>query len=342
VAAAGAAAIVIGFPVAAAAAVASPGQTGPYPVTAEGTPGLCWQAAGNGSPVTLEHCDQAVQGQQWTLTSNGVFMNGNGYCLEAGTGDRLFIGFDGQCGGTATSQQWAFRGGQLRSRAAAVCAAPAGSLEPGTAIVTGACGRAPWSFGASAAGTPAPKSSPRPVTARPATQPSVKAGSAKSAVTGPAAGQGDGEQAVLMTVGLLVFGGLLVLVGRRSRRGGRTAWAARTERTERTGGPEPAGRAGRSGRTRWAADGTGTEAGGRMRPGARAGRSRHRRGADGTGTGTGMGGRMRPGARAGHLDDSGPFVVDVVDVTEEERQRRAARGVVDARPTEPFDVSSIF
>jgi hypothetical protein len=305
--AAGAAAMVAGFPVAAAAAVASPGQTGPYPVTAAGTPGLCWQAAGNGSPVTLEHCDQTVQGQQWTLTSDGVFMNGNGYCLEAGTGDRLFIGFDGQCGGTATSQQWAFQGGQLRSRAATVCAAPAGSLEPGTAIVTGACGRAPWSFGASAAGTPAPKPSSRPVTARPATQPSVKAGAAKTAATGPAAGQGGGEQAVLMTVGLLVFGGLLVLVGRRSRGGGRTARAARTERA---GGPEPTGRAGRGG---------------------------HRRGADGAGTAAG--GRIRPGARAGHLDDSGPHVVDV---TEEVRQRRAARGVVDTRPTEPFDVSSIF
>jgi hypothetical protein len=68
-----------------------------------------------------------------------------------------------------------------------------------------------------------------------------------------------------MTVGLVVFGGLLVLVGRRSRRGGRAA---------------------------------GTKAGGR-------------------------------------LDDSGPYVMDV---TEEVRRRRAA----DSRPTEPFDVSSIF
>lgn len=216
--AAGAAAIVAGFPVAAAAAVTGPGQTGPYPVRASGGPGLCWQAAGNGSPVTLEHCDHTVAGQQWTLTSDGVFMNGNGYCLEAGTGDRLFIGFDGQCGGTA-SQQWAFRDGQLRSRAAAVCAAPAGSPEPGTAIVTAACGRGQWSFGARAAGTPARKPGPRQVTAGPATQPSVQAGTAKTAATGPAAGQGGGERAVLMTAGLLVFGWLLVLVGRRSRRG---------------------------------------------------------------------------------------------------------------------------
>ncbi|HEX4254237.1 MAG TPA: hypothetical protein VH089_04060, partial [Streptosporangiaceae bacterium] len=184
-----------------------------------------------------------------------------GYCLEAGTGNRLYLGFDGQCGGRAASQQWAFHDGQWQSRAAAVCAAPAGSPAPGTAIVAGACDRAWWSFGASAAGPPAPKPTPRRVTARPA----------KTAVTGPAAGLGGGEQAVLMTVGLAVFGALLVLAGRRSRRGGQA----------RRAGPTAGGR----------------------------------------------------------LDDSGPYVVDV---TEEVRRRRAARGVVDARPTEPFDVSSIF
>jgi hypothetical protein len=32
----------------------------------------------------------------------------------------------------------------------------------------------------------------------------------------------------------------------------------------------------------------------------------------------------------------------VVDVTDEALRRRAAREVVDARPTEPFGVSSIF
>jgi len=94
-------------------------------------------------------------------------------------------------------------------------------------------------------------------------------------VTGAAASTGGG-QAVLMTVGLVVFGGLLVLVGRRTRRGGRTA----------------------------------PEAG----PG-------------------------RPGPRARRLDDSGPYVLDV---TEEVRRRRAGQRMVDARPTEPFDVSSIF
>jgi hypothetical protein len=284
VAAAGVTAIVTGLPVAAAATVASPGPAGPYPVHAAASPGLCWQAAGNGSPVTLETCDQTVQGQQWTLTGDGVFMNGNGYCLEAGSGDRLFIGFDGQCGGTATGQRWAFGNGQLRSRAAAVCAAPAGAPEPGTAVVTAACGRPQWSFGVRAAGTPARKPGPRRVAAGPATQPSVTAGAAKTAVTGPAAGQGGGQQAVLMTAGLLVFGGLLVLLGRRSRPGGRIG------------------------------------------PVAGAG-------------GTDAGGRPGPGTRAGRLDDSGPYVVDV---TEEVRRRRAARGVADTRPTEPFDVSSMF
>jgi hypothetical protein len=216
-----AAVVTVSVPAMASAAVAGPAQTGPYPVSAAGGAALCWQAAGNGSAVTLEHCDHTVQGQQWTLTSDGVFKNGNGYCLEAGTGDSLFIGFDGQCGGAAGSQRWTFSGGQLRSQAAAVCAAPAGPLVPGTAIVTTACGRAEWSFGASAAPRSAPKPSTPRVTVRPATQPSVKAGAAKTAVAEPAADQGGGEQAVLMTAGLMVFAALLVLVGRRSRRGGR-------------------------------------------------------------------------------------------------------------------------
>ena len=239
-----AAMITVTVPAVASAAVASPGQTGPYPVSSEGGPGLCWQAAGNGSPVTLERCDPAVQGQQWTLTGDGVFMNGNGYCLEAGTGDDLFIGFDGQCGGTAASQQWAFSGGQLRSRAGAVCAASAGPLVPGTAIVTGACGRARWGFGASTAPTGTPKRSTPQITARPATQPSAEAGAANSAAAGPAAGQGGGEQAVLMVAGLLAFGGLLVLVGRRSRQRGRTG---RPGPGRRTGGSRRAERTGRTG-----------------------------------------------------------------------------------------------
>jgi Ricin-type beta-trefoil lectin domain len=59
---------------------------GPVQISALGRPGLCWETGSNGSAVTLEHCDAAVQGQQWSLTGNGVVMNGNGYCLEAQPG----------------------------------------------------------------------------------------------------------------------------------------------------------------------------------------------------------------------------------------------------------------
>ena len=52
-------------------------------ISALGHPRLCWQAAGNGSAVTLEHCDRMLQGQQWSLTPDGVLMNGNGYCTPA-------------------------------------------------------------------------------------------------------------------------------------------------------------------------------------------------------------------------------------------------------------------
>jgi hypothetical protein len=252
----------------ASATANSPAQTGPYQVRVEGGPDLCWQAAGNGSPVTLAPCDSAVQGQQWTLTGDGVLMNGNGYCLEAGTGDRLFIGFDGQCSGAASGQQFVFRGGQLRRRAATDCAAPAGPLVAGTTIVTGACGRPRWSFGPGAAPGAAPKRVTPQVAAAPATKDSAKAGAADTAAAGPTTGQGDGELAVLLTAALLGFGGLLVAVGRRSRRPGRTGTSH----------------------------------------------------------------------RAGVLDHDGRHRLDV---TEEARRRRGARPVMDARPTEPFDGSSI-
>ena len=63
---------------------ASGGTTiGPVPISVLGHPRLCWQAGGNGSAVTLEHCDRMLQGQRWSLTPDGVLMNGNGYCLEA-------------------------------------------------------------------------------------------------------------------------------------------------------------------------------------------------------------------------------------------------------------------
>ncbi|HWG12339.1 MAG TPA: ricin-type beta-trefoil lectin domain protein [Streptosporangiaceae bacterium] len=128
-----------------------PAQIGPAQLSPMGRPDLCWEAAGNGSPVTLEHCDSSRQGQQWALTSNGVLMNGNGYCLEAETGHSLLVGFDGQCAGES-NQLWAFSGtsGQLSSHGSQGCAVPVGSLVPGTEIVTGACAGTRWSFGYSA------------------------------------------------------------------------------------------------------------------------------------------------------------------------------------------------
>jgi hypothetical protein len=372
---------------------------GPAQINAPGQPGLCWQAEGNGSPVTLEHCDQGVQGQQWTLNGDGVLLNGNGYCLEAGTGGSLFAGFDGQCDGGETGQQWAFSGttGQLSSRGPAGCAGPDGALEPGTAIVAGACdSSARWSFGYSAvtlaagsgtgtaggpyravvtaangasaqtaygvsvrltapsglrvtgltgpgaawtcrvttmtctgtlaAGTaaaitmtgrvpagvrpgrsyrvtatasvqgtsPAPDAKPAQVAARVTvgrgTQPSVKSKSG-AAAAGPTAGQASGGTAALMTAGLLVFGGLLVLAGRRSRRRAAGGPARAPEGTRRAVGE----------------------------------------------TGQAEAVRVRGWATA--REDDGPYVVDV---TEEVRRRRAAPAVVDLRPTEPFDVSSIL
>ena len=37
---------------------------GPVQISGLGYPRLCWQAAGNGSAVTLERCDRMLQGQQ--------------------------------------------------------------------------------------------------------------------------------------------------------------------------------------------------------------------------------------------------------------------------------------
>ena len=46
-------------------AQASSGTTiGPVQISALGYPRLCWQAADNGSAVTLERCDRMLQGQQ--------------------------------------------------------------------------------------------------------------------------------------------------------------------------------------------------------------------------------------------------------------------------------------
>jgi hypothetical protein len=122
---------------------------GPVQISALGHPSLCWEAGGNGSGVTLEHCDRVLQGQQWSLTPNGVLMNGNGYCLEAIPGRPLFIDFAAQCDG-ATSQLWHYHSAHLTSPApgTGTCAATAGPLVPGAEIVGSACSPSALTAGA--------------------------------------------------------------------------------------------------------------------------------------------------------------------------------------------------
>jgi Ricin-type beta-trefoil lectin domain/Domain of unknown function DUF11 len=151
------AALTFGTPAASAAAA----TIGPAQISALGHPSLCWQAWGNGSPVTLEKCDAASQGQQWSLTSNGVLMNGNGYCLEAATGRAapLFIDFAGQCGG-GRGQVWRYTAGLLASARTGACAGLGGPAEPGAGIIRLPCTPQPnsaeraaiehWSIGYSA------------------------------------------------------------------------------------------------------------------------------------------------------------------------------------------------
>jgi hypothetical protein len=134
---------------------------GPVQISALGHPSLCWEAGGNGSGVTLEHCDRALQGQQWSLTPDGVLMNGNGYCLEAIPGRPLFIDFAAQCDG-ATSQLWHYHSAHLTSpvpgtsptsgtsatSGTGTCAATAGPLVPGAEIVGSACSPSALAAGA--------------------------------------------------------------------------------------------------------------------------------------------------------------------------------------------------
>jgi hypothetical protein len=115
---------------------------GPAQINALGRPDLCWQANGNGGPITLESCDSAIQAQQWSLTSNGVLMNGIGYCLEARTGAAhgapLYIDFAGQCGGSP-AQVWQFSGTTGQFSSSGICAVAGGPVSPGTEIVRRAC-----------------------------------------------------------------------------------------------------------------------------------------------------------------------------------------------------------
>jgi hypothetical protein len=136
-------------------ALAGGGTTiGPVQINLVGHPHLCWQATGNGAPILLETCDSALQNQQWSLTPDGVMMNGIGYCLEALPGQPagvpLYIDFANQCGGSR-GQVWQYDGttGRLSSRGA--CAALGGAASPGTEVVRRSCSRGPrWSVGYSA------------------------------------------------------------------------------------------------------------------------------------------------------------------------------------------------
>jgi hypothetical protein len=136
-------------------AVAGGGTTiGPVQINPVGHPHLCWQATGNGAPILLETCDSAVQAQQWSLTPDGVMMNGIGYCLEALTGQPdgvpLYIDFAGQCGGDR-GQVWQYDGSTGRLSSLGACAALGGPLSPGTEVVRSSCSRGPrWSIGYSA------------------------------------------------------------------------------------------------------------------------------------------------------------------------------------------------
>ena len=90
---------------------------GPMQISPLGHPKLCWQATGNGAPVELETCQQDLQNQQWSLTPNGVLINGIGYCLEAlpgkPHGTPLFVDFASQCGGSR-GQVWTYNGSTWR------------------------------------------------------------------------------------------------------------------------------------------------------------------------------------------------------------------------------------
>jgi hypothetical protein len=200
-------------------------QWGPGQIRAQARPDLCWQAAGNGSPVTLAHCG-SVSGQLWTLTGNGVLMNGNGYCLQASpsAAGGLLIGFGGQCDGE-TGQLWAYRSpaGQLASvgtgagGGAGNCAVLSGPLAPGAPVVSGACaGGTRWAFGAAAvaparSARPRPRATPHRVVVHAATAPPVTAAQP--------AGVWSGLPLAILLAGLLVVTGTaLVLFGRRSRK----------------------------------------------------------------------------------------------------------------------------
>jgi hypothetical protein len=127
---------------------------GPVQINPVGHPHLCWQATGNGAPILLETCDSAVQNQQWSLTPDGVVMNGIGYCVEALPGQPagvpLYTDFADQCAG-GHGQVWRYNGTTGHLSSAGTCAALGGSASPGTEVVRRSCSRGSrWSIGYSA------------------------------------------------------------------------------------------------------------------------------------------------------------------------------------------------
>ncbi len=136
-------------------ASASSGTTiGPVQINPVGHPHLCWQATGNGAPVLLEKCDPAIEAQQWSLTPDGVLMNGIGYCLEARAGQPagvpLFIDFASQCGGSR-GQVWQYNGTTGHLSSLGTCAGLAGRVAAGSSVVRRDCPGGPrWSIGYSA------------------------------------------------------------------------------------------------------------------------------------------------------------------------------------------------
>ncbi len=258
-----------------------PGQTESAQIHAQARPDLCWQAAGNGSPVTLEHCGSA-EGQQWTLAGhgvpmNGVLMNGNGYCLQAGprAGDRVRWAVRRPGRAVVDLSRYDRAAHERGPRKLRGAGRPAGPRYPGRqrglrrrdAVEPGRRGDPgpARGVGPAAGDTRAGGGPPEP--GLPA------AGSAAGLAPGPAAGGGLLLAALLAGL-LLMTGATLVFFGRRSRRAGRSRPAAHPAAGPATGAPH----------------------------------------------------------------DDGPYVVDLTD---EVAQRQRAQGEVDARPTEPFDVSSL-
>ncbi len=147
----------LGGPASAATMSAAGGTTiGPFQINAIGHPDLCWESTGNGAPVALATCDSAIQDQQWSLTPDGVLMNGIGYCLEALAGQShgvpLYIDFADQCGGDR-GQVWQYNGrtGQLSNAGGSICAGLDGSAVSGAQIERLTCrSSARWSIGYSA------------------------------------------------------------------------------------------------------------------------------------------------------------------------------------------------